>query len=197
MRPGVVVSIRVNPKDCMGVLDVLEKAGIVTPGASFPSLISLALGSLLETARQNNMIPTRTGFEFSEMMAPYLKQPRNKKKLEIAKTIHSIGSDIVSPTLEEPPQISQREHKVQQAAKVIAHTNVDNTYQISHQNIAETRPRRPVEAVPLEERIRAQQRLQRLCEEKDMCDDLSTGMRWTNEKEAEYQRCYAIVYPEG
>jgi hypothetical protein len=92
MKPGVVSTIRVNPKDCMGVLDVLDVAGIPTRGMSFASITSLALSSLLQTMREQQVIPTRDGFEYLDMMGPYLNGKNNSKKLAVTDTLVKAGS---------------------------------------------------------------------------------------------------------
>ncbi len=47
MRAGLAVTIRVNPKDCQSVLDVMEKLGINTTGQSFSQLVALTFSSLI------------------------------------------------------------------------------------------------------------------------------------------------------
>lgn len=72
MKPGKVISLRINPKNCLTVLDVCTAIGVTqTVGYSFGQLVSIALSSLLETVRQQNLVPTRSGFEYSEMMKPF------------------------------------------------------------------------------------------------------------------------------
>lgn len=91
MRAGLVATIRINPKDCMSVLDVMEKAGVNTNGMSFPAMVSLALSATLNGLRTEGLIPDRDGFEYLDMMTPHMNG-RNKRKLEITKTIHDAGS---------------------------------------------------------------------------------------------------------
>lgn len=91
MRAGLVATVRINPKDCMSVIDVMKKAGVNTNGMSFPAMVSLALSATLNGLRIEGLIPDRDGFEYLDMMQPYMNG-RNARKLEITKTIHDAGS---------------------------------------------------------------------------------------------------------
>ena len=99
MRAGQVVRIRVNPKDCMSALDVLGVAGVPAENMSFSSAVSLAFSSMLEGMRQQGVIPTRDGFEFSQMMQKYLRGPQGQK-LAVADAIYKQGPSFqVKPVL--------------------------------------------------------------------------------------------------
>ena len=71
MRAGKLATVRVNPQDCMGIVDVLTKLGVSTDNLSFSQATKIVLASALESFRQNGAIPTRDGFEYSAMMAPF------------------------------------------------------------------------------------------------------------------------------
>ncbi len=202
MRPGLVVTIRINPSDCMSVLDVVRAAGLDLDGASFASLTSLALGSLLETMRRDKIIPTRTGFEYMEMMAGYHGSQRTKKKVAVANAIHTVGSDIATPALE--PRTNRFSHvhllSAVQHVRPLSQDNAELSYppvEPAVSSFAETARQQPVEAPQHEELAKARERLTRLCEKRDMCEDLRNGMSWTGEDESEYNRLCRIVYPEG
>lgn len=107
MRPGLVVTIRVNPKDCMAVVDVIRKTGMDIPGASFASLVSLTLGSLLQMAREAELIPTRDGFEYSEMMQSYEGTRSRRRKLEIANALRDVGRNVTLRTLKPAEEMKQ------------------------------------------------------------------------------------------
>lgn len=95
MRPGSVVSIRVNPKDSMSVVDLVKKSGLFVEGMSFPHMVSLALSGCLQALRDNGGVPDRDGFEYLEICGPYVQnQQRNGRKLMIADTVHKAGSDF-------------------------------------------------------------------------------------------------------
>jgi hypothetical protein len=104
LKAGVVTSLRINPKDCMSIVDVLDKTGLLKAGMSFSSMAALTLSVLLETMRERGDIPTRDGFEFSEMVGPYLNG-NQAKKVAISKAVNSIGSDFSAPALPQRPAV--------------------------------------------------------------------------------------------
>lgn len=93
---GKSISLRVNPRDCLSVLDIAEAVGIPTTSASFSALVSLAFSSLIETARKNGIIPDRDGFEYSEMMTPF-EDRSHKRKLMFSDAMVGIGSRMHAP----------------------------------------------------------------------------------------------------
>lgn len=110
MKPGRVIYIRVNPKDCMSCIDVVKKTGMNLQGASFSLIASAALSSALESFRQNGIIPDRDGFEYADMMREYPmsdKQGR-AKALAITRTFSLAGSNIVVPPAVPRAPVDQR-----------------------------------------------------------------------------------------
>jgi len=103
MKAGNVVSIRVNPTDCMAVVDVIKKTGVYTPGMSFAQMVSLALSGVLQTLRDTQLIPDREGWEYNELVGPYINK-QNGRKLEVTKVINSIGSELKVSGLSKPTQ---------------------------------------------------------------------------------------------
>lgn len=101
MMPGEVVKIRVNPRDCMSVVDVIKNTGLLTEGMSLPVAVSLTLSALLESARQAKLIPEREGFEYTEVMRPFSNKTRNPRKLAITQ-LHTmeVGSELRIPALQ-------------------------------------------------------------------------------------------------
>ena len=71
MKGGMVVRIRVAPKDCMSIIDAAQLLGIDARQYSMSALTSLVLGSLLDVQRRAGTVPTRSGFEYLSMMEPY------------------------------------------------------------------------------------------------------------------------------
>lgn len=71
MKGGMVVRIRVSPKDCMSLVDAAQALGIQSTQYSMSALTSLVLSSLLEVQRKAGTVPTRSGFEYLSMMEPY------------------------------------------------------------------------------------------------------------------------------
>lgn len=100
MMAGRVVRIRVNPKDCMSVVDAISKIGLSVKGMSFSQAVSIALSSALESFRQNGVVPERDGFEYSEMMKqfPEATQSSRAQALGITKAI-SFGKVSVPAVL--------------------------------------------------------------------------------------------------
>ena len=78
MKAGRVVSIRVNPRDCLAAIDTLEKIGLRVKGMSFAQVVSIAFSSAMESFRQNGIVPDRDGFEFNEMMQQFPADSRRK-----------------------------------------------------------------------------------------------------------------------
>lgn len=71
MKGGMVVRLRVSPKDCMSIIDAAQTLGIRYEQYSMAALTSLVLSSLLEVQRRAGTVPTRSGFEYLSMMEPY------------------------------------------------------------------------------------------------------------------------------
>ena len=72
-RGGVVARIRVNPRDCLSILDILQSNGIDIQGMSFSAITSLAMTCMLESLRKGEVIPRNDGFDYNERMGPYLE----------------------------------------------------------------------------------------------------------------------------
>ena len=87
MKSGETVHMRVNSDDIMGCIDVCKVSNVYIPGMSLASIVRLTLSGLLESARAAELIPRRSGFEYSEMVQPILASGRNGKKLQISNTI--------------------------------------------------------------------------------------------------------------
>lgn len=103
MIPGETVKIRVNPRDCMGVVDVINNTGMVTVGMSFPMACSLVLSSLLQSAREAKLIPEREGFEYLEVMQQFSDKDKRKKKLAITQMHKMVGSELRAPAVQQRP----------------------------------------------------------------------------------------------
>ena len=88
MKPGRVVSIRVNPADCISVVDVLREVDALVPGMSFSQAVSVALSSALETLRQGGVLPRRAGFEYDEVMQQFpAALRRNGRAMKITESM--------------------------------------------------------------------------------------------------------------
>ena len=109
MTPGLVISIRVNPKDVMAVIDVLDYLGIPKANLSFAQATKLVLASALESFRQQGIVPNRSGFEYSKMIEPFEQQNFNSRgaKLKSAKMLRQPGVEV-RPVVEETPERKKR-----------------------------------------------------------------------------------------
>lgn len=181
MKGGIVATIRVNPRDCQSVLDVLEKAGIPTKGMSFAAMTALAFQSLMEAARQSQAIPEPDEFQFLPRLQPYLRA-KHGRKLEITKTVMGLGANL-RPA---PIAASGPEPVGEKAAG--SGVSVENLPAAA---------RAPSASPDDAEALRfASRRLTELLAKKDAIED-GADMIWQRSDEEEFQRCYSIVYPEG
>lgn len=73
----------------MACVDALRACGLVVHGMSFAQVVSMALRVLAESARDAGSIPTRTGTEFAELMAPWAEHngPVQARKLALTKKL--------------------------------------------------------------------------------------------------------------
>lgn len=169
MKAGHVVTIRINPRDCQSVLDVLDAAGVPRKALSFAQCVSLSLGSLLETARRNGLIPEPDEFEYLNRMSEYMTPDRRRKSARVADALHNLGGRLRSPALvgaegpsatppspANPPAVSEEEDSPEVRA--------------------------------------AQERLTQLLIKKEQAED---GGPWSQEDERNFQQLYSIVYPNG
>lgn len=113
MRVGRVARIRLSPRDCMAVVDILKHIGIHPTGMSFSQGVSITLSSALESFRQSKIIPTRDGFEYTELMRmfPPDRLIDRSRKLDITKHLQARTSDgaVVPPILvPDTPEVQRR-----------------------------------------------------------------------------------------
>jgi len=93
-KPGQVVRIRISPTDCLGILDILDKAGIPRQNISFSQCTSLALTTLIELARKTDMIPRPDGFDFLNRMEQYIGQGHKGRRQGAADLLYEKTPDI-------------------------------------------------------------------------------------------------------
>lgn len=105
-KAGEVVYIRVNPKDCLGVLDLMKKTGVSIRDKSFPQMVSLALSSALEAMRMQGIIPAEPDmFQYSNRMKHYAGRGR--------KSTGSIAQQIQMGSIETATAVASGTHPVQ------------------------------------------------------------------------------------
>ena len=109
MKPGRVVSIRLNPRDCLAVIDVVEKLSLNIRGMSFSQAVSIALASAMESLRQAGAIPERDGFEFTEMMQRYpaVTKGARGQALRITNAMRLAGPDVQVPAAAPSREVTQ------------------------------------------------------------------------------------------
>lgn len=97
-KEGVVAAIRINPKDCLGVLDLLEATGVSTSEKSFSHMVSLALSSLLEAARKQGFIPVEPDmFLYGARMGRHFRHSREEVAGNIKLALPSTGEAAPIP----------------------------------------------------------------------------------------------------
>lgn len=116
MNPGRTANIRINPKDCMSCIDVVQKTGVNLKGASFAMIVSAALSSLLESMRQNGIIPDRDGFEYAEMMRDYPMPSKGERAraLAITKTFNISAGQM--PAVASNPDMKRKKMRFDELA---------------------------------------------------------------------------------
>ena len=106
MKGGMVVRMRISPRDCMSILDAAEAAGMKADEFSFSALSSIVMSSILEGLRRSNTIPHRDGFEYLRMMEPFL----NKKGAARQNMTAALYGKPVLP-ISPPSTVPAREEK--------------------------------------------------------------------------------------
>ena len=116
MKAGRVVTVRINPADCMSVIDIAEKIGMRVRGVSFSQLVSVAVSSALESFRQNGIVPQRSGFEYSSMMAefPVPRKEARSLALDVTKTFQMIGSTGQIPAVVANPELDRKKGRFEE-----------------------------------------------------------------------------------
>jgi len=105
----------------MACVDIVKQiGGEVLVGASFAQVVSLSLRSLIQSAQKGGAIPTRDGFEYADMMAPYSDQPHldRERKLKISATIEGIQriTPLISGGAQQPysPEVARRKRRFEE-----------------------------------------------------------------------------------
>ncbi len=174
LRAGQVVRVRINPKDCLSTLDLLDTLHIPRAGMSFAQCVSLAFSSLMETARLQGLLPEPDTFQFLNRMGPFAGHQQHQRKTTISKEIGGLGEKFLAPAL------SQERAMLSEAFVQPRHEAAGS---IPHQ------PIQP-EKEPSEFELAQRQRLTELLKLKDMRE-------LTGAETVEYKELYSIVYPHG
>ena len=99
LTPGRIARIRVNPQDCMGVLDTMKLLELKPEKFTFDQAVRIVLSSLLESARSHGAIPRRDGFEYSQMMAQFIQRITSDrtKTFEVTRLLNTASIRPVLP----------------------------------------------------------------------------------------------------
>lgn len=186
MKPGVVVTIRVNPRNAQSILDVLDAAGIDRRSKSYTACASEALSSLLESARTSGLIPEPDPYQYANRMEEYLgPQSVSKRKVKALGTLDGLSR---GDAYEGPPRsMSARwASPVAEASPAPAPSQPPASY-------AAPKELDPLEKAQLRE---ASARFTELLKKRDIAEE-NSAVVWSDADEAEYTRLFKIVYPDG
>ena len=115
MKAGMVTTVRISPKDCISILDILDVAQVRRDNMSFASCTSLALSSLIGMARQAGIIEEPDGFAFLDKVGPYRDGKNNKVKrltsnsLYLAAQHGSAAISLPRVNTSMPPQVMEEQ----------------------------------------------------------------------------------------
>ena len=177
--PGMVVTIRLNPRDCLSILDLAEKMGYRNPALSFAQLTSTGLGVLLETARQGGMLPEPDEFQYLNRTAGYTSS-RGKAKARMANDLLRAGAELRSPVMRPPAEEAQPAQTPNPPMTLAAPSEV----------------RQAAPGVEPEELRYAQQRMTELLTKQDAVQDGIQGITWTDKDQEEFDTYYKLLYPD-
>jgi hypothetical protein len=177
MRPGNVVSIRINPKDTMSVIDLVESLGMPLHTLSFPSMVSLALSSCLQALREQGTVPDRTGFEYNERTAGIIGTGQTKRKRAATEAILATGSEF---KVAAPPKPSMT---------FVKPVSQIGTVEVEPHNT----PAVEEEIVTTEMRL-ARRRLAELVAKQDLIEAKAPGVTWSSGDQKEFDELCKVVY---
>lgn len=206
LNRGVVVSIRVNPLDCLSVIDLLEQHDMIIRGQSFASMVSLAFSSMLAGLRKNGVVPTRDGFEFNDMMNRYATSSRDSRKLEVTNTLKSVSSDfVIKPVGVWGADREEAGHTPFSRSRQYGEIQREGDDGLMFQNGAELRKMTEEEALQqsreldkhavlsTEDRLN-RRRLAELVTKKDISEQENSGVVFSSADQREFDKLSRLVY---
>lgn len=98
MKPGLVVAIRVNPKDCQSILAMMDASGLPRVNQSFASMVSMVLSGLLQGVRSDGIIDEPDPFMYWEQMGQYHKGSQGAGRTAVAEAVKGKVKTIGKPT---------------------------------------------------------------------------------------------------
>lgn len=105
MRPGQVIRLRVNPTECLQVLDFLRRANIEVTGRSFSACASIVWHALMKDAERRGFMHEVDGFSYNEQMAQFLSPE------EIA--YRQLGGPSKEAIVEDPNEVQKAQEELQ------------------------------------------------------------------------------------
>ena len=118
-KAGEVVKVRVNPKDCLAVLDTMVAIGLNPSDHSFAGCVSITLSSLIAMARKAGALPQEEdGEKYWERMAPFRAGRSTQVKRERTNAFYNRGvqgyGPLTPPIPNSPPIQSPQEKEALQ-----------------------------------------------------------------------------------
>lgn len=168
LRPGLVATIRVDPRNCQSVLHVLEAAGITSKDKSFAVCVSDALGILLESSRLAGVLPEPDPFQFLNELRYHVgkEAPDRRKK--------------AAPSIQAAKQITRGVAKHETLAPEVALP------------VGWVDPTIPTDPMKLMQYKAAKLRLVDSDRKKQEAE--ISGVVWSDKEEAQYQKDVRLVY---
>lgn len=104
-RAGMVVQLRINPKDCLGILDIVNACNIDPyDGRSFAQCVSIALSAMVGMSRRAGIIvEEEDGFQFMNRLGPFLDSKNDKRKYRYDDALYKRAEKGL-----EPPDLAHR-----------------------------------------------------------------------------------------
>ena len=97
---GFVLRLRLAPREVMGCIDCIHAADLNISGMSLSQAIKRGVIVALNTLRESGAIPTRDGFEYTEMTQPFLQ---GSKESKIAVGHNFVMQDARDQAMDVPP----------------------------------------------------------------------------------------------
>lgn len=102
-KGGMVARVRVSPKDCLAIVDIMKAAGMDPYLHSFSGCVAIALSSLIGVARKGGIIAREEdGFQYLQVMEPFMGQSSTLAKRERTNTLYEraqAGIESPAPVL--------------------------------------------------------------------------------------------------
>lgn len=101
MKAGMVTQIRVNPRDCQAVLDIMGIIGVDPyDGRSFAQCVSMAFSSMIASLEKSGVLQEPDPYQYLNRMAPFIDSRNNKRKYAGAEALYrNAANGMQAPTL--------------------------------------------------------------------------------------------------